>query len=46
MFLYLPNISIKLLKTLNIKQKKYNDIKNINKIKINLLNYKIFLSKI
>ncbi|XBT18709.1 MAG: methionine--tRNA ligase [Candidatus Shikimatogenerans sp. Tcar] len=46
MFLYLPNISIYILKILNIKQKKFKELKNNNFIKINLKKYNKIFNKI
>ncbi|WXB47430.1 MAG: methionine--tRNA ligase [Candidatus Shikimatogenerans sp. Tmey] len=46
MFLFLPNISLKILKTLNIKQKKFKELKKNNIIKINLIKYNKIFDKI
>ncbi|XBT18495.1 MAG: hypothetical protein ABNO82_00990 [Candidatus Shikimatogenerans sp. Tder] len=46
MFLFLPYTSIIILKKLNIKQKKFKDLKNNNIIKINLIKYNKIFNKI
>ncbi|XBT18875.1 MAG: methionine--tRNA ligase [Candidatus Shikimatogenerans sp. AspAUS03] len=46
MFLYLPFNSKKILKNFNIKQKKYNSLKKIRKIKFHIKKYKKLFKKI